>query len=68
MEGCIVVLDASEILSVFGVIINILLIKPDEPYFVCELLEIEDFRLTCTVLLSKEPSQFPLFSASQMNC
>ena len=36
MEGCIVVLEASEILPVFGVIVNILLIKP-------ELLETEEF-------------------------
>ena len=27
----------------FGMIINILLIKPDEPYFVCELLETKEF-------------------------
>ena len=35
MEGSIVVLDISKILPVFGIIINILLIKLDEPYFVC---------------------------------
>ena len=43
VEGCVVVLDSSEILPIFGVIINILLIKPDEPYFVCELLQTEEF-------------------------
>lgn len=39
VEGSVVViLDISKILPVFGIIINILLIKLDEPYFVCELL------------------------------
>ena len=45
MEGCAVVLDSSEILPTFGVIINVLLIKPDEPYFVCELLQTEEFSI-----------------------
>lgn len=40
MEGCVVVLDSSEILPIFGMIINILLIKS---YFVCELLHTEEF-------------------------
>jgi len=43
VEGCVVVLDASEVLPIFGLIINILLVKPDKPYFVCELLETEEF-------------------------
>ena len=43
VEGCVVVLDSSEILPTFGVIINVLLIKPDEPYFVCELLQTEKY-------------------------
>ena len=38
-EGCVVVLDSSEVLPIFGIITNVLLIKPDEPYFVCELLQ-----------------------------
>ena len=33
VEGCVVVLDSSEILLTFGVISTILLIKPDEPHF-----------------------------------
>ena len=40
VEGCVVVLDSSDILPIFGMIINILLI---EPYFVCELLQTEEF-------------------------
>ena len=43
MEGCVVVLDSSEVLPTFGVIINVLLIKPDEPYFICKLLQTEEF-------------------------
>ena len=43
MEGCVVVLDSSETLPIFGIIINILLIKPAEPYFVCEVLDTEEF-------------------------
>ena len=43
VEGCVVVLDSSDVLLIFGVIINILLIKLDEPYFVCELLQTEEF-------------------------
>ena len=43
VEGC-VVLDSSELLPIFGVmIINVLLIKPDEPYFVCELLQTKEY-------------------------
>ena len=43
VEGCVVVLDSTEILPIFGIIINILLIKPAEPYFVCEVLDTEKF-------------------------
>lgn len=43
VEGCIVVLDSSDILPIFGMIINILLIESDEPYFVCEVLDTEEF-------------------------
>ena len=43
VERCVIVLDSSEVLPTFGVIINVLLIKPDEPYFVCELLQTEEF-------------------------
>ena len=35
-------------------IINILLINSDEPYFVCEVLEMRNFLLTSIVLLYKE--------------
>ena len=45
VEGSVVVLDISKILPVFGIIINILLIKLDEPYFVCELLHTKEFLL-----------------------
>ena len=38
-----VVLDSTEILPIFGMIINILLINSDKPYFVCEVLETEEF-------------------------
>ena len=34
VKGCVVALDASEVLPIFGLIINILLVKPDMPYFV----------------------------------
>ena len=43
VEGCITVLDSSEVLPKFGVIINVLLIKPDEPCLVCELLKTQEF-------------------------
>ena len=43
VEGCVVVPDSSDVLPIFGVIINILLIKLDELYFVCELLQTEEF-------------------------
>ena len=43
VEGCVVVLDSSEILPTFGVISTILFIKPDEPHFVCELLQTKEF-------------------------
>lgn len=43
VEGCIVVLDCSDILPIFGMIRNILLIKSDEPYLVCEVLNTEEF-------------------------
>ena len=66
VEGCVFVLDSSEVLPIFGVIINILLIKSDEPYFVCELLQTE---YTSTVLSSKKTNQFPyiVFSINHMN-
>ena len=62
MEGCIVVLDASEILPVFGVIVNILLIKPDEPYiyFVCELLETEEFSSHLHSFMIKRAKPIPI--------
>ena len=43
MEGSIVVLDSSEVLPTFGIIINVLLITLDEPYLVCEVLHTEEF-------------------------
>ena len=43
VEGCVVVLDSSEILPKFGIIISVLLIKPDEPCLVCELLKTQEF-------------------------
>ena len=43
VEGCVVVLDSLEVLLKFGVIINVLLIKPDEPCLVCELLKTQEF-------------------------
>ena len=66
MEGSVIVLDSSDILRMFGLIINVLLIKFDEPYFV-NYWKLRDFPLTFTVMLYGEPSQFPLHSASQMN-
>lgn len=66
MEEC-VVLDSSEILPLFGLIINVLLIKPNEPYFVCELLETAGFSSTFIDMLYRKPSLFPLHSASQKN-
>ena len=43
VEGCVVVLDTSEILPIFGIIINIILIKTDQPCLVCEMLHTEEF-------------------------
>ena len=43
IEGSVVVLDTSEILPIFGIIFNILLIKADQPYLVCEVLHTEEF-------------------------
>ena len=43
VEGCVAVLDSSEILPKFGVIINVLLIKSDKPCLVCELLKTQEF-------------------------
>ena len=45
VEGSIVVLDSSEVLPTFGIIINVLLITLDEPYLVCEVLHTEEFFL-----------------------
>ena len=42
-EGSVVLLDSTGILPIFGMITNILLIKSDEPYFVCEGLNTEEF-------------------------
>ena len=60
MEGCVVVLDSSEILPIFGVIINILLIKPDEPYFVCELLQTEEFSTHFHSFVMKRDTPIPI--------
>ena len=49
VEGCVVVLDSSEVLPTFGLIINVLLIKPDKPYFACELLQTKEFSTQCFV-------------------
>ena len=43
VEGCVVALDSSEVLLIFGIIIDILLIKEDEPYFVCEVMTTEEY-------------------------
>ena len=43
VEESVVVLDSAGILSIFGMITNILLIKSDEPYFVCEVLNTKEF-------------------------
>ena len=43
VEDSVVVLDTSEILPVFGIIINILLINSREPHFACEQLHTEEF-------------------------
>ena len=43
VEGSVVVLDSSEVLPTFGIIINIVLITLDEPYLVCEVLHTEEF-------------------------
>ena len=60
MEGSVVVLDTSEILPVFGIIINILLIKPDEPYFVCELLHTEEFSAHFHCYIVKRDKPIPI--------
>ena len=43
VEGCIVALDSSEIITIFGMIIDILLIENDAPYFVCEVMTTEEY-------------------------
>ena len=43
IEGCVVVLDISEILPIFGIIIDIILITANQPYLVCEVLYTKEF-------------------------
>ena len=43
VEGCIVALDSSQTLITFGIIIDILLMNEDDPYFVCEVLATEEY-------------------------
>jgi len=43
IEGSVVVLGSTEILPAFGLIIDILITKVDNPYFVCEVLYTEEF-------------------------
>ena len=41
-KGCIVVLDSSEILPTFGIIMDIILTDSDNVHFVCEALTTEE--------------------------
>jgi len=43
VEGCIVALDSSEILPIFGIVLEILLVKENNPYFVCEVVTTQEF-------------------------
>ena len=71
IEGCDVVLDSTKILPIFGMIINILLINSDEPYFVCEVLETEEFSSHFVVqrdsiLQAKQPDRLPHIRTVQL--
>ena len=52
--------DTSEIIPIFGLIIDILLIKLDEPYFVCELLETEEFSSRFHSFVVQRPKLIPI--------
>lgn len=60
VEGCVVVLDSSEALPIFGIIINILLIKSDEQYFVCEVLDTEKFSSHFHSFVAKRTKPIPI--------
>ena len=54
VEGCIGALDSSQTLKIIGTIFDILLIKEDDPYFVCEVMTTEE----CSDHLLQLPSYF----------
>ena len=74
VEGYVVVLDSTKILPIFGMIINILLINSDEPYFVCEVLETEEFSSHFhsfvvqrdSILQAKQPDRLPHIRTVQL--
>ena len=46
IKGCVFVLDTSEVLPIFGIVIDIIVITANQPYLVCEVLTTEEFSLT----------------------
>ena len=61
IEGSLVVLDTSEIVPIFGIIFNILLIKADQSYLVCEVLHTEEFSAHLhSFIVTREDKPFPI--------
>ena len=60
--------DTSEVLPIFGIVIDIL-ITADQLYLVCEVLTTEEFYAHLhSFVVKKEPNQFLLYFVNHMNC